>query len=366
MSDITYCIHTAIELCLFYKIILNNIAIMRTKQFLLILLFLSVGTYAQEVNYYFEQYTNSYENLEDRISLTGGKIWDDPDFKIPVDIKFDLLGTPITELNFGSGWGADLYNGDRYDGDLSCGLSPISSSDLADRAYNFDLDNEDEPGGLSPISYQVIGKERNQILKIEWNNVGFLEDLSRNYYMNFQLWLYEKSHMIEVHYGPSYVPDNFFTSEYSLCGFFTLDTTTKTGSGYVLEEDKGNYVFGFKHLDSDWENFDDYLLDDLDFFKSVPENGTVFRFYPEYAVGMNEIESVIKMHPNPTTDVLYFENNEQLPIQYKIVSLEGRILKTGTSSEQKIQVDVSNLNTGMYFLRGTKNGVHFTKTISKI
>lgn len=79
MSDFTYCILTAIELCLFSKTMLNNITIMRTKQFLLSLLFLSVGTYAQEVNYYFEQYTNSYENLEDRISLTSGKIWDDPE-----------------------------------------------------------------------------------------------------------------------------------------------------------------------------------------------------------------------------------------------------------------------------------------------
>jgi len=324
---------------------------MKIKQLFFSLLFIGTSTFAQEVDYYFEQFTNTYKNIEDPISLSNNIIWDDPEYQLQIDMDFDLLGATLTEINFGPGLGGDLYNGD-----MSYSLFPITA-DIADRAYNDYFDNEDEPGGLSPISYKVIGEEGSQILKIEWNNVGFYEDESNSYYMNFQLWLYEGSDMIEVHYGLSNVPDNFFNSEENICGFFAVDFTTEIGSGFTLEEESGNYVFGFNYLDADWEG---------NFFTSVPENGTVFRFYPEYAVGMDEIESVIKMHPNPATDVLYLENDEQVLTKYQIVSLDGRILKTGTSSEQKIQVDISDLNTGMYFVRGTKNGAHFTKTISKI
>lgn len=79
---------------------------MRTKQLLLSLLLLSGIINAQEVNYYFEQFTNSYENLEDPISLTGGMIWDDPEFTIPVDIDFNFFNNQYT---YEIGLGADLY-----------------------------------------------------------------------------------------------------------------------------------------------------------------------------------------------------------------------------------------------------------------
>jgi len=360
---------------------------MRTKYLLLNLLLLSVDTYAQEVNYYFEQYTNSYENLDDPISLTGGMIWDEPEFTIPVDIGFNFFNKQLETINHTS-LGADLYHmchhnvGEMPDMEeyVNLGIMPMTA-DIADRAYW--EDNEFEPGSLSPISYKVLGTQGNQILKIEWNNVGLLDDESNNYFMNFQLWLYEGSDMIELHYGPSNLPSELFSWEESITGmghfqYILHDNCANINTmGFIVAESNvpGDYelinIDSSSHVHEIGENFDMYQAI-YDFqnpnyaLTSIPENGTVFRFYPEYAMGMDEIESVIKMHPNPATDVLYLENNEQLPIEYQILSLDGRILKTGTSSEQKIQVDISDLNTGMYFVRGTKNGAHFTKTISKI
>ena len=385
MSDFTYCIHSAKELSLLYENNLNKIATMRTKQLLLSLLFLS-GIINAQVNYYFEQFTNSYENLEDPISLTGGMIWDDPEFTIPVDIDFNFFNNQYT---YETGLGADLYLISPLDtpynlneGYHNLGIMPMSA-DLADRAYNDDLDNEYEPGGLSPVSYKVIGEEGSHILKIEWNNVGFLENESNSYYMNFQLWLYEGSDMVEVHYGPSNVPDEFFSWEESITGMghfeydFDGSYVNVETKGFIIVESNvpGDYeLININRSQSyeiqwDWDVYEAiYDFQNPNYaLTSVPENGTVFRFYPEYAIiGMDEIESVIKMHPNPATDVLYLENDEQVLTKYQIVSLDGRILKTGTSSEQKIQLDISDLNTGLYFVRGTKNGAQFTKTISKI
>ena len=202
--------------------------------------------------------------------------------------------------------------------------------------------------------------------------------------MNVQLWFYEESDMVEVHYGPSNVPDEFFSWEESITGmgrfeydfdgsyvnvitkgFIVVESNAPAG-GYELININRSQSYEIKW---DWDVYEAiYDFQNPNYaLTSVPENGTVFRFYTEYAIiGMDEIESVIKMHPNPATDVLYLENDEQVLTKYQLVSLDGRILKTGSSSEQKIQVDISDLNTDLYFVRGTKNGAQFTKTISKI
>ena len=162
MSDFTYCIHSAKELSLLYENNLNKIATMRTKQLLLSLLFLS-GIINAQVNYYFEQFTNSYENLEDPISLTGGMIWDDPEFTIPVDIDFNFFNNQYTHE---TGLGADLYLISPLDtpynlneGYHNLGIMPMSA-DLADRAYNDDLDNEYEPGGAVSCFIQSNWRRR--------------------------------------------------------------------------------------------------------------------------------------------------------------------------------------------------------------
>ena len=320
------------------------------KRTLLSLFIMSSGLFAQEVNYYFEQFTSTYNNLEDPISLSNNIIWDDPEYLLQLDFDFNLLGNSLTQLNFGPGVGGNLYNGD-----MSYALFPISA-DIADRAFNIYLDNEDELGGLSPISYKVIGEEGSHILKIEWNNVGFYEDESNNYYMNFQLWLYEGSDMIEVHYGPSDVPDNFFTLEENACGFFAVDFNTETGSGFILEEVNENYDFGFNYLDENWEP---------NSFESVPENGTVFRFYPEYAVEIEELVTVINTYPNPVKEILFIENSKQTYITYQIMSLDGRILGEGNSYDSKVQIDMTKLNSGVYLLSFLSNGYHLKKSFIK-
>jgi len=328
---------------------------MKMKQILLCLFVTSTGSFAQEVNYYFEQFTQEYTDLSNPTSVNNNLIWDDPGYTIPVGFEYNLFNNTSNQIVFNYDLGGII--------DTQCHESIAiiaSTADLADRAYEEDQyeDNTGTEGSLSPISYQLDNSDNSKVFKLEWNNAGFYEDDENNYYMNLQLWIYEGSDVIEIHYGPSNVPDYFYTWEEDVCGLSEYDWNTGTGQSYVVEEGEDGYQFGAV-------NFDDYNWEP-NFFTSAPENGTVFRFYPEYAIGMYELESTIKIHPNPAADFLSIENDEQLPMEYQVVSLDGRILKTGTSSEQKIQIDLSDLNTGMYFVRGTKNGNNFTKTISKI
>ena len=78
------------------------------------------------------------------------------------------------------------------------------------------------------------------------------------------------------------------------------------------------------------------------------------------------MKSAIQIYPNPTTDFLYIENNEQENTEYELMSIDGCTLKKGKSSDKKIQVDLSNLNPGMYLLQVEKNGNIFSKNISKL
>ena len=332
---------------------------MKTKQLFLSLLFLGTGTFAQQVNYYFEQFTHNYTDLSNPISVNNNLIWDDYYYTIPVGFEYKLFNTTSNQIVMDDF--ELMTHGGITSNSLVAGII-VYSADLADRAYEWDNngDNVGSEGSLSPISYQIDDFGNSKIFKLEWKNAGFEDDDNNSYYMNFQLWIYEGSNMIEIHYGPSSVPNYFYADQENACGLYEYDWNEDVGQVYIVEEGTDGYQFeipDFDDDDDDWEP---------NFFTRVPENGTGFRFYPKNSVGMDELESVIQIHPNPATDFLYLENDEQLPMEYQVVSLDGRILKTGTSSEQKIQIDLSDLNPGIYFVRGTKNGNNLTKTISKI
>jgi len=77
--------------------------------------------------------------------------------------------------------------------------------DIIDRGFNTGT-------SLSPLSFRLDGQVGSQILKIEWNNVGFFEEATLQDFMNFQLWLYEEGNIIEYRYGSNEIndPDSSF------------------------------------------------------------------------------------------------------------------------------------------------------------
>ncbi|MFT4877656.1 MAG: putative ribosome quality control (RQC) complex YloA/Tae2 family protein, partial [bacterium] len=81
-----------------------------------------------------------------------------------------------------------------------------------------------------------------------------------------------------------------------------------------------------------------------------PQEGSVFRFYPENAIGLIEKEiSNIKIFPNPTSDFLSIKNDKKVEMNYKIISIDGRTIIQGKSSKQNMQIDLRSLDAGMYF-----------------
>jgi len=169
--------------------------------------------------------------------------------------------------------------------------------------------------------------------------VGFLEDELLTYYMNFQLWMYEGSNMIEIHFGNSNVDDNFWYQEMNCSGFVAVNWAFETAEGFILSEVNGVYQFDYSQFE-----------EEPTYYTSVPENGTVFRFYPEYAIGAEELKTAVKTYPNPVNNYLFIENKLGTELSYKVMSLDGRVVNIGNSSLTKIQLDLSELKPGVYLL----------------
>lgn len=156
-------------------------------------------------NYTLTVLNEAYSDLIDPISINQGEIWDDPVYVFPVDFPFDLNGNIITFLEF-DGVGAFLR-------------SETAESDIETYIFPFETDLIDRGSGgatsLSPISYKVEGGQGSRILKLEMKNAGsfaeFFQLGTTDMYINFQMWLYEGTNVIEFRFGENLITDpNFF------------------------------------------------------------------------------------------------------------------------------------------------------------
>ena len=73
------------------------------------------------------------------------------------------------------------------------------------------------------------------------------------------------------------------------------------------------------------------------------------------------LQTSIKVYPNPTTTHLYIENNniKNQPTSYKLYNMIGGLVKstsTQTNSENIYDMDVSSLTNGIYLLEYTQEG----------
>lgn len=189
----------------------------------------------------------------------------------------------------------------------------------------------------SSISYSIEGTSGNYILKGQWKNLK-IRNGKENNYVNFQIWVYQKSGVIEVHYGTSSLNNasGFNISNGPHAGmFFSKNDFTKcheklwiTGSPTNLKPDTSKN-YSFKAI------------------KGIPNAGVILRFVPRFT---NSIKSIpasgnnIHFFPNPVENgLIYLEKASN----YKITDLTGRILLKG---DLLSIVDVSSLSQGTYLL----------------
>lgn len=240
--------------------------------------------------------------------------------------------------------GAILYNSRLAAPEGGLSLLP-TIEDVIDLAYTGD---EGEPGGLSDISYAIVGDLRDRALVIQWTNVGFYyewetatTDLSS---VSFQVWIYEQDQSIEYRYGPSSIlnPSDIYE--------FIGGTITGLGFFNQAAEITDAYLVSNRSTTSfNLDLFDAAALEDLDTspFEGFPQDGQVFRF-----AGMTTASadlspmSVSLQYNNPVVDYLDVSSqHDAVSISaLRIYNMQG--LELLVSDRQT--VDLSSWPSGSY------------------
>jgi hypothetical protein len=300
--------------------------------------------------YSFTKTTGTYSNLVSPISLTNGATWDDPQLTIPLGFNFDYFDSTINKIFIEDfGLGAYLLINTSETGVIPT-LIPYGA-DIVDRGYDDNV-GPTTSGGLSPISYQISGTSGSKIMKIEWKNVGFLEDIGDNGisidFTNFQLWLYEGSNVIEIHFGPNSITqtslcfDNETGSSVQLLPEMDYTALDYGPNGIILKGSPSSpSVKIINHFDS------------LEFLNGVIPNGTIYRFSKTggtISLIENSFSFDAQIFPNPANNFITITSKELNQIsQVLLIDINGKLFKT--INNQFNNINISDLNSGVYFVK---------------
>lgn len=207
-----------------------------------------------------------------------------------------------------------------------------SSLIIVDGAFTY-LDSID---ANSSISYTIEGNHGDRLIKAQWKNLKARAGKTGNF-VNVQIWVYQRSGVYEIHYGPSSTNNQSGfnqTSGPQVGIFFSLDDFTKcfeklwvTGSPAALKLDS-NANYTFKAM------------------SGVPLEGVVLRFIPRFKtlgiVNHSLKANEINVYPNPVSDgLLHFSEQAD----YRLYDMYGREVMSGSNVSS---LDVSSLPDGIY------------------
>lgn len=329
------------------------------KNFIFIFcLFLLEGVQAQNLPYNFSLAQGTYVPLTNAISINNGQAWDDYDFELPLGFNFEFYGQMTSTLKF---YGYSALNAFGLNTDPSPLLISYGA-DLYDR--NFDMGPS-----VSPISYKVEGATGNRICKIEWANAGFFDDDTFSDYTNTQVWFFEGSNIIELHFGPTHVGNGDVFAELSGPVFGFMDSYSSSDDAF----EKLWYLVGSTddpELKKISNNDVDTLYQTVD---GAPGNGLIYRFDPN-VVGINEAQSKssqVRVFPSIINDIVRLEISDELvenerDIQYEIVDQLGKKVQGALITNALTEIHIPDVPAGLYCVNfRSSTGVIASKKIVK-
>lgn len=310
-----------------------------------LLLSLLIGTAISFGQYSFSKTTGTYSDLSGSTSLTNGNTWDDDQFTIPLGFNFTYFDSTISTMYIEDyGLGAYLVTDPSETGIIPM-LIPYGA-DITDRGWD-DLTGPSS-GGLSPISYLLTGTTGSRILKVEWKNVGFYDDIDDNGistdFTNFQLWLYEGTNNIEIHFGPNSITQPAL----SYSGETGSSVELITGFDFALDEYGANTIT-LEGIPTAPTVKVINTFDSLEFLNGTIPNGTIYKFTKTGGtVGVKENNAVqAQIYPNPALSLITITSDNESINSVVITDVNGRIVTEIPSNFQSI--DVSGLDSGIYF-----------------
>ncbi|MEZ5016280.1 MAG: T9SS type A sorting domain-containing protein [Flavipsychrobacter sp.] len=297
---------------------------------------------------------NNYQALSTGVNVSDTTAWtEDSTFIINIPFDFKIEGVNVKQIILS---GASLAVSDTGS---SADAFPIISAEIVDRGLS-DTDSVSQ----SPIRYQVDGNMGSRILKIEVANAGFYDELTQSgttkNYVNIQLWLYEQSNIVELHYGASQI--NSFST------YFPLGLLT----GYIRDINVGTgnmdkfYILKGNNTSPTVDSFS--ATSPQTGLTSFPTSGTVYRYTPivppSTSVGTIALEGM-KVYPTHCTNNITIDNAKGIAT-YQIININGSTLSTGTINIGRNTIDVSHYPSGMYFVTMKRDNQTTTTRIVKM
>ncbi len=314
------------------------------------------------IPYSFSIYSGTYLDLTGATSLNNGITWDDPGFSVPVGFTFNYFDTGIDSIFVNS-----FFLGGTLTVDTSnTGVQPVLfafDADIIDRGSDT-ANYEGQAGSLSPVSYKTEGTAGSRILKIEWKNAGFFSDISDNNisidYVNFQLWLFEGTDNIEIHFGPNSVTqpaldyDGFSGPMICLMPEFDFVTESPQSNFMLL---RGNPVSPIAADTSD-----------VAFLTGTIPDGTIYKFSRIYnGIPFSETkDSHFNIYPVPAKNFITIQNTSNTAGRYflTVKNIQGReVLSKNIVFSNTYKLDLTGIDNGIYVLTLQNNNEMIVKKI---
>ncbi|KAA9339987.1 T9SS type A sorting domain-containing protein [Adhaeribacter soli] len=312
------------------------------KKLLLVVVMAVSGFFAKAQSYTFSQTTGTYADLPSPFILSQPG-WDGmSSYNVLIPFQFELGGT--TESMLGIGGNSEIG--------FQFGMRGIS-------ALLAELEDRNQSANPSTIGYKLTGTPGQQILKMEWKNAGTSNGGSE--FANMQVWLYEGSNIIELHYGPSSLPSSgflYFPQQAPTVGLaLSTSSSTFTVSGIFLQ---GNPAAATAVTVTNANTFPTLA--------APPASGTIYRFTPSNVTGLSGKlpENTLAFHPNPATDFITIKGlqTESKGAHLIVTDMAGRTMMSETIPANG-RINIEKLAKGIYLARITANGSSFTKRLIK-
>lgn len=307
-----------------------NTSTQRVRLFLFSLLVISAGISSAQ-SYTFRQAKSNYVELEE------------PDYTIPEgspgfgnislrqDFEFPAFGT---SYDFNEGAKIVMLQGHMFHVN-------------ATRSFTFyffevDLKGRDGTDEVSEWSYKLIGTKGNQTLKMQWKNMGLANGGSDDF-VNYQVWLYERTGRMEVRIGPNSISEGAYGEEAGPA-IGVLEMTP--GFSQIYEE---GYLQGpaaspeFKQVR-------------YNFLMGTPDEGTIYVFENPEASNVREFDDVfadMELYPTVASEYITLSLPNATPkksVDIQIVNVQGQVVSSHRISTDQTRLNISGLKPGVYIL----------------
>ncbi|MCA1750445.1 MAG: T9SS type A sorting domain-containing protein [Flavobacteriales bacterium] len=299
----------------------------------------------------------------DYLEITDGEVlaednWFAPEIEIALDFTFDFGGaemTTLSQIGVGAEWGA------------------ISATALDIMSYGALLNSSagaGDPGAPSIISWVTEGAVGSRILKIQYKDAAFLEEVlssgTAENRVNFQLWFYEQGGAFEFRFGPSNIvnPNSAYINLPGPPIYFFGGADELTGNinfgGAIAGDPAAPVLLSF---DNSVDYFDELYGPNPGpvALSGTPAEGQVYRLSSQTVSVIDYEDHTFELFPTLAQHEVFFRGDLTPGMPYRIVNITGAAVASGVLSANRI--DVSGLASGMYLLQidGTSTAQKFVK-----